>query len=712
MTTLQFADTHNLVAFLSKPAESEGFEQIVDFLNANPIKYALMINSTIYTSCIKQFWATIKVKTVNGEVQLQALVDGKKISIAEASVRRDLQLNDKEGTDCLPNSTIFEELTRMGYEKLSQKLTFYKAFFSPQWKLLIHIILQCLSAKTIAWNEFSSTMASAIICLATNQKFNFSKYIFESMLKNLENVSGKFLMYPRFANCNYHQRERMVSRNNYTRVNYNYSAKKAHPSAHKNIVPRAVLMKTGIRPLNTTRPVNTAHPKTIGSSTKNEQGYVDSGCTRHKTAISYPQISKNLMEDRLLLREEQKEEELLMCDKKNSVLFTDTGCFFLSPDFKLAEKALRGNLLGLKRLQGFLELLLLRTAVHKVYAAEYNWLKITYSQEDKDGLKEIKMFWRTRIPFFIVVNQFRIMVENPNGSNVLHQDLEQIHEDDLEAMYLKWQLSLLSVECYNCHKLGHFTRECIARRSKEGQFKNQDNTRKQGNNEDTSSKAMLAIDGVDFDWRYSAVPPPHPLIYNRPNKLDLSYSGLDEFKEPEFKGYGPKNKEQVSQDKNSFVESLPNVDKETIFPVNKKVEFAKPKNHEKPVKKSVRQVNTARPKAVVNAVRMNRVNVVKASACWGNPETELEDLVRLNNPKDKKEQAPTPTVSSQQPSQLNVQDKGKGKMVEPEPVKKLSKKDLLMLDEELTFKLQAEEEEEERLSREKSQQIEEANIIS
>ncbi|GKD66524.1 hypothetical protein Tco_1308632, partial [Tanacetum coccineum] len=55
-----------------------------------------------------------KMKTVNGEVQLQALVDGKKIIVTEASVRRDLQLNDEEGTDCLPNATIFEELTRMG----------------------------------------------------------------------------------------------------------------------------------------------------------------------------------------------------------------------------------------------------------------------------------------------------------------------------------------------------------------------------------------------------------------------------------------------------------------------------------------------------------------------------------------------------------------------------------------------------------------------
>ncbi|GKB94676.1 hypothetical protein Tco_0980813, partial [Tanacetum coccineum] len=115
---------------------------------------------------------------------------------------------------------------------------------------------------------------------------------------------------------------------------------------------------------------------------------------------------------------------------------------------------------------------------------------------------------------------------------------------------------------------------------------------------------------------YSAVPPPHPLIYNRPNKLDLSYSGLDEFKEPEFKGYGPENKEQVSQDKTCFVESSLNVNKETVFPVDKKVVFTKPKKHEKLVKKSVRQVNTTRPKAMVNVVRTNRVNAVKASACW------------------------------------------------------------------------------------------------
>ncbi|GKA75199.1 hypothetical protein Tco_0781577, partial [Tanacetum coccineum] len=69
--------------------------------------------------------------------------------------RRDLHLGDAEGTDCLPTATIFEELARMG-------------------------------AKSIAWNEFSSSMASLIICLATNQKFNLSKYIFDAMVKHLD----------------------------------------------------------------------------------------------------------------------------------------------------------------------------------------------------------------------------------------------------------------------------------------------------------------------------------------------------------------------------------------------------------------------------------------------------------------------------------------------------------------------------------------------
>nr|GEV68155.1 uncharacterized mitochondrial protein AtMg00810-like [Tanacetum cinerariifolium] len=160
-------------------------------------QYALTVSPIIYTSCIKQFWTTVKIKTVNDDVRLQALIDGKKVVVTEASIRNDLKLNDAKGTSCLPNAVIFKELARIGYEKPSENLTFYKAFFSPQWKFFIHPILQCISAITTSWNEFSSTIASAIICLANNQKFNFSKYILDHLKKNLE-AGVPLYMFPRF----------------------------------------------------------------------------------------------------------------------------------------------------------------------------------------------------------------------------------------------------------------------------------------------------------------------------------------------------------------------------------------------------------------------------------------------------------------------------------------------------------------------------------
>ncbi|GKD58449.1 hypothetical protein Tco_1295958, partial [Tanacetum coccineum] len=96
MSNLKFAETYNLAAFLETPEESNGFEGIINFLNASSIRYAVTVNPTIYTSCIKQFWATAKAKIVNGEVQIPALVDRKKVIVIETSVRRALQLKDAE----------------------------------------------------------------------------------------------------------------------------------------------------------------------------------------------------------------------------------------------------------------------------------------------------------------------------------------------------------------------------------------------------------------------------------------------------------------------------------------------------------------------------------------------------------------------------------------------------------------------------------------
>ncbi|GKD43618.1 hypothetical protein Tco_1268263 [Tanacetum coccineum] len=170
---------------------------ILDFLTSSSINFALIVSPTIYASYIEQFWNTACLKTINSEKQIHANVDGKVVVVSESSVRRDLHLNDEDCTACLTNNEIFENLALMGYEPASDKLTFYKCLFSPQWKYLIHTILHCLSSKSTSWDQFSTNLASAIICLAKGQKFNFSKLIFfNGMLRNLD--PKKFLMYPRF----------------------------------------------------------------------------------------------------------------------------------------------------------------------------------------------------------------------------------------------------------------------------------------------------------------------------------------------------------------------------------------------------------------------------------------------------------------------------------------------------------------------------------
>nr|GEZ71649.1 hypothetical protein [Tanacetum cinerariifolium] len=183
---------------LSGKYAAEGFEQIIVFLSGSYINHALIVNPHVYISCIKQFWSTAVVKCSGDVTRLQTLVDKKRIVITEEVFYEILQLNDAEGViclpneeifaglarmgyekpdalrlddakalDCLPNEEIFAELARIGFEKPLTKLTFYRAFFLSQWKFLIHTILQCMSAKRTSWNEFSSSMASAVICLSS-----------------------------------------------------------------------------------------------------------------------------------------------------------------------------------------------------------------------------------------------------------------------------------------------------------------------------------------------------------------------------------------------------------------------------------------------------------------------------------------------------------------------------------------------------------------
>ncbi|GJZ69435.1 hypothetical protein Tco_0632985 [Tanacetum coccineum] len=148
MAVLESCPKHNMVAYLEKTEGNAKFREIIDFLTRSSIHHAL-------TS-----------KILNNVRHITAKVAGKPVSISEASVRSDLLFDDANGIDSLPNQAIFDDI-------------------------------QLMSSKITSWDQIPTNIATAVICLTSNQKYNFSKLIFDGMLRHLD-AKKKFVMYPHF----------------------------------------------------------------------------------------------------------------------------------------------------------------------------------------------------------------------------------------------------------------------------------------------------------------------------------------------------------------------------------------------------------------------------------------------------------------------------------------------------------------------------------
>nr|GFA08901.1 synaptobrevin, longin-like domain protein [Tanacetum cinerariifolium] len=94
-------------------------------------------------------------------------------------------------------SDVLDGIRVIGYPT-DGSLTFYKAKLSPQWRFLIHTFIHCMSPKYRGWNQFLSSIASALICMPTGRTYNFSRFIMDWMIGNIGSKRHKFLMYPRF----------------------------------------------------------------------------------------------------------------------------------------------------------------------------------------------------------------------------------------------------------------------------------------------------------------------------------------------------------------------------------------------------------------------------------------------------------------------------------------------------------------------------------
>ncbi|GJR04475.1 putative ribonuclease H-like domain-containing protein [Tanacetum coccineum] len=226
-------------------------------------------------------------------------------------------------------------------------------------------------------------------------------------------------------------------------------------------------------------------------------------------------------------------------------------------------------------------------------------------------------------------NMAFVSSSNNNNSITNGADLQKIHPDDLEEMDLRWEMAMLTirarrflkntgrkltingnesvgfdkskVECYNCHKKGHFAKECRAPRNQD--YKNKESTRKTVLMETSTSTALVSCDGLGgYNWSlgYNADRPPTP---------DLSFTGLDEFvNKPVVENI--KSDEEVSKvvkksDDSLIIEdwvsdseeenmSQTKTKKKTVKPSIAKIEFVKPKQQEKTARKTVKQVEKHR----------------------------------------------------------------------------------------------------------------------
>ncbi|GJX36773.1 uncharacterized mitochondrial protein-like protein [Tanacetum coccineum] len=137
------------------------------------------------TICIVRNPSSLRV--INEVPHIRATVAGKKVLISEETIRADLLFDDADGVDCFPKQVIWDSLRDIGYEGNLAQLTFSKPLFSPQWKYLVHVLLHCLSPKSTSWEQFGTNIASALVGLATNRKFNFSLMIMNGMLGHISN---------------------------------------------------------------------------------------------------------------------------------------------------------------------------------------------------------------------------------------------------------------------------------------------------------------------------------------------------------------------------------------------------------------------------------------------------------------------------------------------------------------------------------------------
>ncbi|KAJ9558487.1 hypothetical protein OSB04_013101 [Centaurea solstitialis] len=161
---LRFVKDHNKVGYLEKDCTSEGYEDIIDFLNGSSIAHSIKLDPILYVEHMKDFWRNASVQVENGVRSIHTTICDRPLMVNPSVLRQHLSLNDAQGMTMLDSSEIMNYLLQMGYAGHQDSMKYKKGKLCPQWRFFVHTLLHCFSKKSTCWDEFSSSMASALVC--------------------------------------------------------------------------------------------------------------------------------------------------------------------------------------------------------------------------------------------------------------------------------------------------------------------------------------------------------------------------------------------------------------------------------------------------------------------------------------------------------------------------------------------------------------------
>ncbi|MFS7918675.1 hypothetical protein Hanom_Chr03g00203931 [Helianthus anomalus] len=173
---LKFIATHNQAGYLAPPPEKHRrmYTSLMKGLNSCRIVHALRENPVIYESLIQEFWKNAKIEVVEGKGVIVSEVQKRTVTVSEQMIREVLQFNDQESDSIeIPAGTVEAILPRLSYKGRYPPLV--KKFVHPYWRLLLHMFLLCISENRGGTDQLNSTQTAALICVITNEPFNYSK---------------------------------------------------------------------------------------------------------------------------------------------------------------------------------------------------------------------------------------------------------------------------------------------------------------------------------------------------------------------------------------------------------------------------------------------------------------------------------------------------------------------------------------------------------